>query len=124
MVKLDNPNVKILTTINHDDKIIELIGFYKYNPNVKGKCVLRNLLKHLLTNGYIDETYDVEVMSPTPKEGKTLNNTIRMYKNMGFNQKPPKPGKPVVLKENIKKLLNKLCNNTVTKPKKWWSRFF
>jgi hypothetical protein len=115
-VKLINPKVRILLYINKSEKVVELMAFYKNNPNVKGRCVLRDLLEYILSKGYIDDGYIVEVMSPTPKKDKTMNNTIRMYKNMGFNQKPPQLGKPVVLEENIKKLINKLCNNTVPKP--------
>lgn len=124
LVKLVNQNIKILINIDRTEKVVELVGFYKLNPHVKGRCVLRNLLQHLLINDIIDNTYDVEVMSPTPINGKTMNNTIRMYKNMGFNHKPPEIGKPNVLRENVKKLLSKLC--TVPSPKKtksWWSWF-
>ncbi len=109
--KITNDRIKILTTIDAELKRIYLVGFHKQQANVRGRCELKKFLESLRTEGHIKDDYIIEVSSPTPIDGKTLNNTFKMYEKMGFKREQ-KNGRPDKLKEKVNAFIGKLstCN--------------
>lgn len=117
---IDNDEMKILTTIYGKEKLIELNGFYKQKPYVRGRCQLKLFLEYLIENKHIQDDYIIEVTSPTSIDGKTENNTFRMYQNIGFNrvQSPMLPGWfPDVLQQKVGILIKRLGEPCKPKPK-------
>ena len=114
---IDNDEISILTAIFKKDKLIKLIGFYKKKPRVRGRCQLNLFLDYLKNKGHINDDYIVRVVKPTPTDGKTLNNTFKMYTNMGFNrvQTPTDGLEP--LEQRVDILIQKLREPCKPKPR-------
>lgn len=105
----ENNKILIATSIYKKKRLIKLGFFYKHHSSVSGRCELKLFLEYLLKNGYIDGEYTMRVISPQPIKGKTIDNTYKMYENIGFTRSNN------ILQEKVKVLLKKLCKNSKKK---------
>ena len=115
-IKLINDFIKIIITLNTDDKHLELYGFYK-QKKIKGiaRCSLYFLLQKLIIDKKISEEYTINVNSPTPDNGN-LERLIRLYQEIGFRFGVPQPGRPTNLIAKVSDLIQNLklqCNHII-----------
>ena len=101
-VKVNKHGVKIMLKMDGD--ILELLGFYN-EGNIRGlaRCTLLVILKRLIEEKMVKSETILSVSSPTndPK-------VIQTYINMGFEQKNARIGQPIVLEEQVCKVIKTL----------------
>jgi hypothetical protein len=86
-IDLINKFVKIMMVIEeqNDEQKVSLNGFYKEKMGPgKARCVLKALLIEVVLKNIITNKHTLYVQSPTTKDGKTEEDTVKMYEKMGF----------------------------------------
>lgn len=101
---INNNQMFIDTMIVPREKLIKLGLWEKKKKHVRGGDELKKFLKHLLNRGLIEGGYTMRVISPEPIEGKTINNTYRMYQRIGFKRIEN------ILEEKVEVLIKHLQN--------------
>lgn len=101
-VKLIKHGVTIMLKVNGD--VLELLGFYN-EGNIRGlaRCALLAILERLIEEKMVKMETIISVSSPTPD-----TKIIQTYKNIGFEQKDARPGQPIVLEEQVCKVIETL----------------